>query len=344
MKLVECVPNFSEGRDQVRLEQIVNEIRSVEGIQLLDVDSGKDTNRTVVTFAGSPDIIIEAAFRGIAKASEVIDMRKHTGAHPRIGATDVCPFVPFREVTMKECVKLARQLGERVGNELHIPVYLYEEAASRPGRRNLANIRSGQYEKLSEKLQQPDWKPDFGPAELNPEAGATVIGARDFLIALNVNLNTKDVHIAQEIACTIRESGRIKKDSHGQIIRDKDGSAVRIPGKFKFCKAIGWYMEEFGCAQVSINFTNFRKTPLHIVYDECCSLAENFGVRVTGSQLVGMILLEAIIQAGRYYLDKKGKGASFTESEVIRAAVFSMGFDDLCAFEPDKKVIEYGLI
>jgi len=341
MKLVECVPNFSEGRDMAKIEQITNEIKSVEGVKLLDVDPGKDTNRTVVTFIGSPEGVLEAAFKAIAKAAEVIDMRKHKGAHARMGATDVCPFVPVSGVTMEDCAELARKLGKRVGEELGIPVYLYEEAATKPERKNLANIRAGEYEGLPEKLKDPEWKPDFGPAEFNEKSGATVIGAREFLIAFNINLNTRDTKIAREIAFTIREKGRLKRDENGKVVRDENGKALRVPGKFKACKAVGWYMEDFGRAQISMNLVNYKITPPHIVFDECCKLAEKLGARVTGSELVGLIPLEAMLQAGRHYLRKQGKTTGVPESELVHIAVLSMGMDDLYRFEPDKKIIEY---
>ncbi len=341
MKLVECVPNFSEGQDMVKIDQITNEISGTEGVKLLDVDPGKDTNRTVVTFIGSPEAVVEAAFKAIKKASEVIDMSKHKGAHPRMGATDVCPLVPVSGVTMEDCAELARKLGKRVGEELGIPVYLYEEAASKSERKDLANVRAGEYEGLPEKLKDPDWKPDFGPAKFNPKAGATAIGAREFLIAYNINLNTRDVRIAKEIAFTIREKGRHKKDNNGKVIRDENGKTLRVPGKFKACKAVGWYMEDFGRAQVSINLVNYKITPPHIVFDECVKLADALGVRVTGSELVGLIPLEALLQAGRYYLRKQGKTTGVPQSELIHIAVLSFGLSDLYPFESEKKIIEY---
>jgi len=341
LKLVECVPNFSEGRDMATIDQITSEIRATEGVKLLDVDPGKDTNRTVVTFIGTPDAVVDAAFKAIAKAAEVIDMSKHQGAHARMGATDVCPFVPVSGVTMEDCAELARKLGRRVGEELKIPVYLYEEAASRPERKNLANVRAGEYEGLPEKLKDPEWKPDFGPAKFNPGAGATIIGAREFLIAYNINLNTRDVSIAREIAFTIREKGRLKRDTEGKVVRDEEGKALRVPGRFKACKAVGWYMEDFGRAQISINFVNYKITPPHIVFDESCKIADELGARVTGSELVGLIPLEAILQAGRHYLNKQGKTAGVPESELIHTAVLSLGLNDLYPFEPEKKIIEY---
>lgn len=341
MKLVECVPNFSEGRDMATIEKITGEIQATDGVKLLDVDPGKDTNRTVVTFIGTPDAVVEAAFRAIARAAEVIDMSKHTGAHARMGATDVCPFVPVSGVTMEDCAELARKLGIRVGEELGIPVYLYEHAASKPERRNLANVRAGEYEGLAEKLEDPEWKPDFGPAEFNSRAGATVIGAREFLIAYNVNLNTRDTGIARDIAFTIREKGRLKRDAEGNVVRDEKGKALRDPGIFKDCKAVGWYMEDFGRAQISINLVNYKVTPPHLVFDECCRLANELGARVTGSELVGLIPLDAMLQAGRHYLEKQGQTKGVPEAELIHVADLSLGLSDLYPFEADKKIIEY---
>jgi glutamate formiminotransferase/formiminotetrahydrofolate cyclodeaminase len=341
MRLVECVPNFSEGRDQARIDEITGEIRGVEGVRLLDVDPGKDTNRTVVTVLGTPDEVVEAAFRAIRKAAEVIDMSKHSGAHARMGATDVCPFIPVSGTTMDDCVELARRLGKRVGEELGIPVYLYEYAASTPERRNLANIRAGEYEGLEAKLADPAWKPDFGPARFDPGAGATVIGAREFLIAYNVNLNTRDTRIAREIAFTIREKGRVKRDKNNRIVRDENGAAVSEPGLFQECKAVGWYMEDFGRAQVSINLTNYKVTPPHLVFDECVRIAAEHGARVTGSELVGLIPLEAFLESGRHYLRKMCKTTGVPDSELVHTAVLSLGLSDLYKFEPDKKIIEY---
>jgi len=345
MRLVECVPNYSEGRDTAKIEQIANEIRAVEGVTLLDVDPGKDTNRTVVTFIGAPQAVVEAAFKAIAKAAQVIDMSKHQGAHARMGATDVCPFVPVSGVTMQDCVDLAKELGKRVGEELGIPVYLYEEAASRPERKNLTNVRAGEYEGLPQKLQDPEWQPDFGPTEFNAnaKAGATIIGAREFLIAYNINLNTRDKRIANEIASTIRETGKPMKDAEGKVIRDENGEALRVPGKFRACKAVGWYMEDFGRAQISINLTNYKITSPHVVFDECCKLAESLGARVTGSELVGLIPLAAMLQAGKHYLKKQGKTTGVPESELVHIAVLSLGLNDLYPFEPEKKIIEYQL-
>jgi glutamate formiminotransferase/formiminotetrahydrofolate cyclodeaminase len=340
-KLVECVPNFSEGRDMAKIDEITAEISATEGATLLDVDPGKDTNRTVVTFVGSPEAVVEAAFRAIKKAAQVIDMTKHKGAHARMGATDVCPFVPVAGVTMDDCVELAKKLGNRVGDELGIPVYLYEYAASRPEWKNLANVRAGEYEGLADRFGKPEWQPDFGPARFNPGAGATAIGAREFLIAYNVNLNTRDTGIAKEIAFSIREKGRVKRDKNRKIIRDENGVAERVPGRFKECKAVGWYMEDFGRAQISINMTNYNISPPHLIFDECCRLAEELGVRVTGSELVGLIPIEALLMAGRHYLKKQGRTAGVPEEELIHIAVLSLGLSDLYPFENEKKIIEY---
>lgn len=341
MKIVECVPNFSEGRDKEKIKSITQEIERTPGVKLLDVDPGESTNRTVVTFIGSPEGVKEAAFKAIRKAAEVIDMTKHKGAHSRIGATDVCPFVPVSGVTMEDCVKLAHELARRVAGELRIPVYLYEEAAQKEERKNLANIRAGEYEGLPEKLRDPDWAPDYGEAVFNPKSGATVIGAREFLIAYNINLNTRDRRLAQEIALRLRESGRAKKDSEGNTVRDAEGKPVMLPGRFKHLKAVGWYIEDYGVAQISINFTNYKTTPPHLVFDEAVKEAEKLGLRVTGSELVGLIPKEALIMAGRYYLSKQGKSPGVPEEELIRIAVLSLGLNDVTLFDPEKKIIEY---
>jgi len=341
MKIVECVPNFSEGRDREKIKAITQEIELVPEVRLLDIDPGESTNRTVVTFIGSPEGVKEAAFRAIRKAAEVIDMSKHKGAHSRIGATDVCPFVPVSGVTMEDCVKLAHGLAQRVAGELQIPVYLYEEAAQKPERRNLANIRAGEYEGLPEKLKDPDWTPDYGEPVFNPKSGATVIGAREFLIAYNINLNTRDRRLANEIALQLRESGRAKRDNEGNIIRDEEGKAVMIPGRFKYLKAVGWYIEDYGVAQISINFTNYKVSSPHLVFDEAVKEAEELGLRVTGSELVGLIPKEALLLAGRYYLDKQGKSPGVPEEELIRMAVLSLGLSDVAPFDPEKKIIEY---
>jgi glutamate formiminotransferase/formiminotetrahydrofolate cyclodeaminase len=341
MKLVECVPNFSEGRDLVKINTITKEIETTPKVKLLDVDPGESTNRTVVTFIGTPEAAKEAAFKSIKKAAEVLDMSKHSGAHSRIGATDVCPFVPVTGVTMEDCIRLAHELGERVGQELGIPVYLYEEAAQKPVRKNLATIRVGQYEGLEEKLKDPEWAPDYGEPVFNAKAGATVIGAREFLIAYNINLNTRDHALARHIAFNLRESGRAKRDADGKIIRDKNGKAITIPGKFKEIKAVGWYVDDYGIAQISINFTNYKISPPHLVFDEAIKEAELIGLRVTGSELVGLIPKEAMLMAGRYYLEKQGSSPGVPEEELIRTAVLSLGLSDVAPFDPQKKIIEY---
>jgi glutamate formiminotransferase/formiminotetrahydrofolate cyclodeaminase len=340
MKLVECVPNFSEGRDMEKIKAVTQEIERTPEVKLLDVDPGESTNRTVVTFIGSPEGVQEAAFRAIRKAAELIDMRQHKGAHSRIGSTDVCPFVPVSGVTMDDCVRLARTLGERVAKELGIPVYLYEEAATKPERRNLANIRAGEYEGLAEKLEDPQWAPDYGDPVFNPRAGATVIGAREFLIAYNINLNTRDRRLAHEIALNLRESGRAQRDAEGNIVRDSNGKAVNTPGRFKHVKAVGWYIKDYGVAQISINFTNYKETPVHLVFDEAVSEAEKLGLRVTGSELVGLIPREALLLAGRYYLEKQGKSPGVPAGELIRTAVISLGLSDVTPFDESKKIIE----
>ncbi len=341
LKLVECVPNFSEGRDRGIIDAITRAITQAQGVKLLDVDPGADTNRTVVTLVGAPDAVLEAAFRGIAAAAELIDMTKHRGAHPRMGATDVCPFVPVSGVTMEECAELARRLGKRVGEELGIPVYLYEHAASRPGRQNLAVVREGEYEGLAAKLERPEWKPDFGPARLNARSGATVIGARQFLIAYNVNLNTMDRALAHDIALTIRETGRVKRNEKGEILRDVNGAALRVPGALRAVKAVGWVIAEKKLAQVSINLIDFKTTPPHIAFEEVRKEARRRGLRVTGSELVGLIPKEAMLMAGRFYLEAQGKSPGVPEAELVRVAVQSLGLDDLGPFDATKKIIEY---
>jgi glutamate formiminotransferase/formiminotetrahydrofolate cyclodeaminase len=333
-KIVECVPNFSEGRDPQVIERIGAAIRKISGVELLDVDPGRDTNRTVVTFAGSPEAVEEAAFQAIRTAAELIDMSRHSGAHPRMGATDVCPFVPVANVTMDECVAIARKLARRVGEELSIPVYLYEEAASCPERRSLAFIREGEYEGLAEKLQRPEFKPDFGKAVFNPRAGATVIGAREFLIAYNVNLNTRNVKLAKEIANRMREKGRVVKDP-------ETGAKETVPGTLKAVRAVGWYIDEYRMAQISVNLLNYNITPLHRVFEEAERLAAEFGVRVTGSELVGLIPLEAVLQVGRHYLSRQGGCLGVGERELVRTAVQSLGLAELSPFKPEHKIIEY---
>lgn len=341
--LIECVPNFSEGRDLFVIKQISDAIESIEGVQLLNVDPGKGANRTVVTFAGAPDAIVEAAFRGIQKVAELIDMRQHTGEHPRIGATDVCPLIPISGISMEETVAYAHQLGKRVGEELGIPVFMYEHAATTPERRNLANIRAGEYEALPEKLQNPAWKPDYGLPVFHAQAGATVIGARDFLIAYNVNLDTTSVQFANSVAFDVRERGRIKRASNGTIMRDEQGKPARTPGMLKAVKAIGWFIEEYGIAQVSMNLTNIRITPIHEVFEACRQSAESRSLHVTGSELIGMIPLQAMLDAGRYFLRKQEQSTDVSEEELIEIAVKSMGLDALAPFDPSQKIIEYKL-
>ena len=341
MKIVECVPNFSEGRDQNKIQAITREIEAVPGLKLLDVDPGETTNRTVVTFIGSPEAVQEAAFRAIRRAAEVIDMRGHKGAHSRIGATDVCPFIPVSGVTMADCVALAHGLGRRVAAELGIPVYFYEEAALKPERRNLAAIRQGEYEGLAERLKDPAWAPDCGGPVFNAKAGATVIGAREFLVAYNINLNTRDRKLANEIALTIRESGRAKRDRDGNILRDETGQPIKVPGKFQNIKAVGWYIEDYATAQISINFTDYKRTPIADVFDVVCDEAARMGMRVTGSELVGLIPKDALLAAGRHYLEKQGKSAGVPVEELIRTAVRSLGLADVAPFDPRKKIIEY---
>ncbi len=341
MKLVECVPNFSEGRDLEKIKSITKEIESTSHVTLLDVDPGNSTNRTVVTFIGTPEGAKEAAFKAIKKAAEVLDMSKHIGAHSRIGATDVCPFVPVTGVTMEDCIKMAHDVAERVAHELNIPVYLYEEAAQKPERRNLANIRIGEYEGLPEKFKDPEWAPDYGQPVFNPKTGATVIGAREFLIAYNINLNTNDRKLAQHIALNLREKGRAKRDEFGNIVRDQEGKAIKVQGKFKEVKAVGWYIDEYGIAQISINFTNYKISPPHLVFDEAIKEAEYIGLRVTGSELVGLIPKEAMLLAGRHYINKQGKSPGIPEEELIKTAVLSLGLNDITPFDPKKKIIEY---
>ena len=343
-QIVECVPNFSEGRDMGTIKQITDVIESIDGIKLLDVDPGKDTNRTVVTFAGSPDAVAEASFRSVKKASELIDMTKHHGAHPRMGATDVCPFIPVSGISMEETIVLAQKVAERIGNELGIPVYCYENAATNPERRNLANCRSGEYEGLRKKLSDPVWKPDFGPSEFNERSGATAVGARDFLVAFNVNLNTTSTRRANAIAYDVREKGRPAREGNtatGKVVRDENGEKVMIPGSLKSVKAIGWYIEEYGIAQISMNLTNIAVTPVHIAFDEVCRKAEARGVRVTGSELVGLIPLKALLDAGRYYLAKQQRSTGVSDDELIRIAVRSMGLNDIHPFKPEEKIIEF---
>jgi glutamate formiminotransferase/formiminotetrahydrofolate cyclodeaminase len=343
-KIIECVPNFSEGRDMGIIRQITDAIESVEGIKLLDVDPGKDTNRTVVTFIGNPEAVSEAAFLSVKKASEIIDMSKHHGAHPRMGATDVCPFVPVSGITMEETVSVAHKVAERIGNELDIPVYCYENAARKPERRNLANCRSGEYEGLRKKLADPEWKPDFGPSVFNERAGATAVGARDFLVAFNVNLNTTSTRRANAIAYDVREKGRPEREGDkvtGKIVKDENDEKVMIPGSLKSVKAIGWYIEEYGIAQISMNLTNISVTPVHIAFDEVCRKADARGVRVTGSELVGLIPLKSLLDAGRYFLARQQLSSGVSDDELIKIAIRSMGLNDIHQFKPEEKIIEF---
>ena len=345
-KILECVPNFSEGRDMNKIKQITSVIEQVEGVRLLDVDPGKATNRTVVTFAGDPDAVVEAAFRAVKKAAEVLDMRTHHGEHPRMGATDVCPLVPVSNITMEETVEYARKLAQRIGEELNIPVYCYECAAFTEERRNLAMVRAGEYEGLKEKLADPHWKPDFGPSVFNARAGATAVGARDFLVAYNINLNTTSVRRANAVAFDVRERGRVKREGDpvtGKIVRDKDGNPVMIPGSLKSVKAIGWYIEEYGIAQISMNLTNLSVTPLHIAFDEVCRRAEARGLRVTGSELVGLVPLKVMLEAGKYFLRKQKRSLGVPDGELIRIAVKTLGLNELHPFRPEEKIIEYVL-
>lgn len=341
LKLVECVPNFSEGRNKSVIDAIAKVISDTEHVKLLDVDPGADTNRTVVTFIGSPEGVKEAAFRAIQTAAELIDMRLHQGAHARMGATDVCPFVPVSGVTMEECIEIAKDLGKRVAQELGIPIYLYEAAATRPERISLADIRSGEYEGLPAKLKDPAWKPDFGAAKFNAKSGATVIGAREFLIAYNVNLNTTDKKLAHDIALTIREAGRSKRDAEGKFIKDEQGNTIKEPGLLKATRAVGWFIDTYRQAQVSINLINYKITPPHLAFDTICEEATRRGLRVTGSELVGLIPLQAMLEAGRHYLLKQGKSPGVPEEELIETAIRSMGLRDVADFDPQKKIIEY---
>ncbi|REE82004.1 glutamate formiminotransferase/formiminotetrahydrofolate cyclodeaminase [Lutibacter oceani] len=345
-QLIECVPNISEGRDSIKINTIAAIVETVEGVKLLDIDPGKATNRTVITFVGEPENVIEAAFRLIKKAAELIDMSKHSGEHPRFGATDVCPLVPISNITLEEAAVYAHKLGERVGKELGIPGYFYENAAKEDKRKNLANCRSGEYEGLNQKLVNPEWKPDFGPAEFNDsvkKSGATAISARDFLIAYNVNLNTTSTRRANAIAFDIREAGRVKYENgvSGKKVLDKNGNPVRIPGKLKAVKGIGWYIEEYGIAQISYNLTNISITSMHVAFDETVKAATERGLRVTGSELIGLIPLKAMLDAGDYFLKKQQRSLGISEAEKIKIAVKSLGLDDLKPFNPKEKIIEY---
>jgi len=345
-QILECVPNFSEGRDMEVIKRITDQVESVEGVKLLDVDPGFATNRTVVTFVGSPGQVVEAAFRAVKLASELIDMSKHSGEHPRFGATDVCPLVPVSGISMEETVKYARQLAERIGKEIGIPVFCYENAAKSPARKNLATVRAGEYEGLKEKLKNPEWQPDFGRAEFVPRTGAIAVGARDFLVAYNINLNTTSTRRANAIAFDVRERGRAKREGDpitGNIVKNPDGTPVMIPGSLKEVKAIGWYIEEYGVAQISMNLTNISITPVHVAFDEVCKKADARGIRVTGSELVGLVPLNAMLEAGRYFLRKQQRSTGVSDSELIKIAVKSMGLDELGPFDPGEKIIEYQL-
>ncbi len=343
-QLIECVPNFSEGLDMSVINQITNEIESVEGVRLLNVDPGKATNRTVVTFVGNPQAVVDAAYLAIKKAGELIDMAKHKGEHPRMGATDVCPLIPIANISMEETAKWAQKLGERVGKELMIPVYLYEAAQSNKERSNLSVIRAGEYEGFFKKIKLPEWKPDFGPSEFDAKRGATVIGARDFLVAYNVNLNTTSTRRANSIAFDVREAGRVKREGdpiNGKVVTDANGNPVSIPGTLKSVKAIGWFIEEYGVAQISMNLTNINITPLHIAFDEVCKKATERGIRVTGSELVGLVPLKSLLDAGKYFLLKQQRSTGVSEKELIKIAIKTMGLDELAPFKPEERIIEY---
>ncbi|MFM9057167.1 MAG: glutamate formimidoyltransferase [Bacteroidota bacterium] len=340
-QLIECVPNFSEGRDLRIIDQIADSIRSVDGVSLLNVDPGKATNRTVMTLVGEPASVCEAAFRAISTASRLIDMRKHQGEHPRMGATDVCPLIPVSGISMEETAEWSKKLAQRVGDELNIPVYLYEDAQQDKRRSNLSVIRAGEYEGFFKKITLPEWKPDFGPDTFPAQCGGTVIGARDFLIAYNVNLNTKSVKRANSVAFDVREAGRVKLDENGKKILDSAGQELREPGLLKGVKAIGWYIDEYGISQVSINITRFRETPLHVVFEACNDSAYKRGQRVTGSELVGLVPLSAMLEAGRFFLNKQRLSSGVSDAELIHMAVKSMGLDELAPFNPRERIIEY---
>lgn len=346
IQLIECVPNFSEGRDMDIIKQITDEIESVDDVKLLDVDPGKATNRTVVTFVGQPEAVVKAAFLAIKKAAELIDMREHEGEHPRMGATDVCPLVPVSNITMEEVVKYAHKLGEMAGSQLDIPFYMYEAAATKKERKNLATIRAGEYEGLPDKLKRSEWKPDYGPAQFNPKAGATAIGARDFLIAYNVNLNTTSTRRTNSVAFDVREKGRVKREDgkiNGKILRDEEGQPLREPGMCKGVKGIGWYIEEYGICQISMNITDIKATALHEAFEACRQSANRRGLRVTGSELVGLVPKQVLLDAGKYFLRQQERSLGIHEEEIIKIAVKSLGLDELGPFDPKKKVIEYML-
>ena len=351
-KLIECVPNFSEGKDLNKINNIVNKMSSIGQVTILDVDPGADTNRTVVTMVGSPNAIADAIFKGIKCASEILDMSHHIGTHPRMGATDVCPFIPISGVTDDECIEISKQVGERVGKELDIPVYLYEKSATNSKREKLPDIRKGEYEGLAEKLTHTEWKPDYGPDKVHIKAGATVMGCRDFLIAYNINLNTRDTRIATDIAFELREAGRSKRIPNpisknlldGEIVRHDDGRPVKVPGMFKDVKGIGWYVEDFNRAQISINFNNYKLSTIHDVFDEACKLAAMRGVRVTGSELVGLIPLDAILMAGTHYLKKQNRSIGVPIKDIIECAIQSLGLNDVTLFDANEKIIDYAVI
>ncbi len=341
-QLIECVPNFSEGNDLNIIKQITNEIESVDGVRLLNVDPGKATNRTVVTFVGKPLPVIEAAFKAIKKAGELIDMCKHKGEHPRMGATDVCPLIPIANISMEETAAYAQQLAKRVGEVLQLPIYLYEAAQPKKERSNLSIIRAGEYEGFFKKIHEPQWKPDFGPSVFDAKRGGTVIGARDFLVAYNVNLNTTSTRRANAIAFDVREAGRVKREN-GKVVNDENGKPISIPGSLKSVKAIGWFIEEYGIAQISINLTNLNVTPIHFAFDEVCKKANERGIRVTGSELVGLVPLKALLDAGKYFLQKQQRSIGVSEKELIKIAVKSLGLDELTPFNPQERIIEYML-
>ncbi len=346
-QLIECVPNFSEGRDMNVINQITSEIKKIEGVSLIDVDPGKATNRTVVTFVGTPDEVVEAAFQAVKKAKELIDMRGHKGAHPRFGATDVCPLVPVSNITMEEVVVYANKLAARIGQELKIPIFCYESAAKKPNRKNLAECRKGEYEALHDRITSIEWKPDYGPDIWDEEvqkSGATAVGARNFLIAYNVNLNTTSTRRANTVAFDIRERGRVKREGDkltGKIIKDSNGNPVNEPGLLKSVKGIGWFIEEYGIAQLSLNLTDISVTSMHKAFDVACERATHHGLRVTGSELVGVVPLNAMLDAGKYFLKKQNRSTGISDKELIKIAVKSLGLDELYPFDPEKKIIEY---
>ena len=342
-QIIECVPNFSEGRSKSVIDSITQEIINVSGVRLLDVDMGYDTNRTVVTFAGSPELVLEAAYNSIKKASELIDMKHHKGAHARMGATDVCPIIPVSNTSIDDCVKYSRDLAERVGKKLKIPVFLYEYSAASDSRKNLANIRSGEYELMDQKIKQKEWVPDFGPSKFNYKSGVTAIGARDFLIAYNINLNTSDRKKATDIALDIREKGRAKRDSKGKIVRDKKGKIIKVPGLLKSVKAVGWYIDEYNQAQVSMNLTNYKITSIHKAFEEVSMAARKRGLRVTGSEIVGLVPKDAMLDAGNFFLNKQNSINSLPEKDIIDCAIISLGLNDISNFNADKSIIENAL-